>query len=141
MGSAYLDKDFVNLWVSDPKKRSEWNSGQQMRNDGVDIYHDSVTNTYYVGKTEAGEWLQYTIDAKSEKNYTFSIRYAGKNNTGIRLEDASGKLLAKVSLPSTGGDENWKTVSVKNVSLKKGTNKIRLHFESDGSNLNYFEIE
>jgi hypothetical protein len=35
MGSAYLDKDFINLWVSDPAKRSEWNSGQQMRNDGV----------------------------------------------------------------------------------------------------------
>jgi len=141
MGSAYLDKDFINLWVSDPKKRSEWNSGQQMRNDGVDIYHDGITNTYYVGKTEAGEWLQYTIDARSEKKYTFSIRYAGKNDAGIRLEDASGKLLAKVSLPSTGGDENWKTVSVKNVSLKQGTNKIRLHFESGGSNLNYFEID
>ncbi|MDQ0064311.1 cellulase family glycosylhydrolase [Chryseobacterium lathyri] len=143
MGSAYLDKDFVNLWVSDPKKRSEWNSGQQMRNDGVDIYlcHDSISNSYYVGKTEAEEWLQYTIDTKFEKNYSFSIRYAGKNDGGIRLEDASGKLLAKVSLPSTGGDENWKTVSIKNVPLKKGTNKIRLHFESGGSNLNYFEIQ
>ncbi|KFE97872.1 cellulase family glycosylhydrolase [Chryseobacterium luteum] len=143
MGSAYLDKDFINLWVSDPKKRSEWNSGQQMRNDGVDIYlcYDHITNTYYVGKTEAGEWLQYTLNAKADKNYTFSIRYAGKNDAGIRLEDASGKLLAKVSLPSTGGDENWKTVSVKNVPLRNGINTIRLHVESGGSNLNYFEIQ
>ncbi|MBL7881058.1 MAG: cellulase family glycosylhydrolase, partial [Chryseobacterium gambrini] len=29
MGSAYSDKDFINLWVSDPAKRSEWNSGNQ----------------------------------------------------------------------------------------------------------------
>ncbi|MCT2562185.1 cellulase family glycosylhydrolase [Chryseobacterium herbae] len=143
MGSAYLDHDFVNLWVSDPKKRSEWNSGQQMRNDGVDIYlcHDAITNQYYVGKTEAGEWLQYTVTVKSDKNYTLSIRYAGSNDTDIKLEDASGKQLATVSLPSTGGEENWKTVSVKNVPLKKGTNKIRLRFEGSGSNLNYFEIQ
>ncbi|SHF06881.1 cellulase family glycosylhydrolase [Chryseobacterium sp. OV279] len=143
MGSAYVDHDFVNLWVSDPKKRSEWNSGQQMRNDGVDIYrcHDGITNQYYVGKTEKGEWLQYTVTVKSEKNYTFNIRYSGSNDTNIKLEDASGKQLANVSLPSTGGERNWKTVSVKNVPLKKGTNKIRFRFEGNGSNLNYFEIQ
>ncbi|HCA09289.1 cellulase family glycosylhydrolase [Chryseobacterium sp.] len=143
IGSAYVDHDFVNLWVSDPKKRSEWNSGQQMRNDGVDIYrcHDDITNQYYIGKTEKGEWLQYTVTVKSEKNYTFNIRYSGSNDTNIKLEDASGKQLANVSLPSTGGERNWKTVTVKNVLLKKGTNKIRFRFEGNGSNLNYFEIQ
>ena len=50
IGSAYQDKDFINLWVSDPEKRSDWNSGNQLRNDGVDIYK-SKDNTYYVGKT------------------------------------------------------------------------------------------
>jgi len=143
MGSAYLDKDFINLWVSDPAKRSEWNSGQQMRNDGVDIYlcHDKVTNKYYVGKTETGEWLQYTIEAKEKQDYTFDIRYTAVNDSRIRIETASGKVLANVSLSSSGGNDSWKTVSVKKISLQKGENRIRVFFENDGVNLNYFDIK
>ncbi|OCA79848.1 glycosyl hydrolase family 5 [Chryseobacterium contaminans] len=143
MGSAYLDKDFINLWVSDPAKRSEWNSGQQFRNDGVDIYscHDTITNQYYVGKTETGEWLQYTINSKTGKNYTFDIRYSSISASKIRLEDSSGKLLANITLQATGKNENWATVSTKNIPLQKGENKIRIIFENDGVNLNYFEIK
>lgn len=143
MGSAYLDKDFINLWVSDPAKRSEWNSGQQMRNDGVDIYkcNDKITNQYYVGKTESGEWLQYTVQSKGYKNYTFDIRYASATDSKIRIETASGKVLATVPLASSGGNENWKTVSVKNISLQKGENSIRIFFENEGVNLNYFEVK
>jgi len=143
MGSAYVDKDFINLWVSDPAKRSEWNSGQQMRNDGVDIYKctDKITNQYYVGKTESGEWLQYTVQSKASKNYILDIRYAAAKDSNIRIETSSGKVLANVSLPSSGGNENWKTISVKNVPLQKGENKIRIFFESDGANLNYFELK
>lgn len=143
MGSAYLDKDFINLWVSDPAKRSEWNSGQQMRNDGVDIYkcNDKVTNQYYVGKTENGEWLQYTVQSKGDQSYSIDIRYSAANDSKIRIETASGKVLATVSLASTGGNENWKTVSAKNITLQKGENKIRIVFENDGVNLNYFELK
>lgn len=139
MGSAYSDKDFINLWVSDPAKRSEWNSGNQLRNDGVDIYR-TKDNEYYVGKTESGEWLQYTINSKADKTYTFDIKYASENDAKIRIEDASGKLLTTVSLALTGGNEIWKTASAKGIHLKKGENKIRIYFENDGVNLNYFEV-
>ena len=139
MGSAYSDKDFINLWVSDPAKRSEWNSGNQLRNDGVDIYR-TKDNEYYVGKTESEEWLQYTMSSKADKAYTFEIKYASENDAKIRIEDASGKLLTTVSLASTGGNEIWKTASAKGIHLKKGENKIRIYFENDGVNLNYFEV-
>ncbi len=139
MGSAYSDKDFINLWVSDPAKRSEWNSGNQLRNDGVDIYR-TKDNEYYVGKTESGEWLQYTMSSKADKAYTFEIKYASENDAKIRIEDASGKLLTTVSLASTGGNEIWKTASAKGIHLKKGENKIRIYFENDGVNMNYFEV-
>ncbi|MDN4013882.1 cellulase family glycosylhydrolase [Chryseobacterium gambrini] len=139
IGSAYSDKDFINLWVSDPAKRSEWNSGNQLRNDGVDIYR-TKDNEYYVGKTETGEWLQYTIISKADKTYTFDIKYASEKDAKIRLEDASGKQLASVSLASTGENEIWKTTSAKGIHLKKGENKVRIYFENDGVNLNYFEV-
>ena len=140
MGIAYEDKDFINLWVSDSSKRSEWNSGNQMRNDGVDIYK-SEDNEYYVGKTETGEWLQYTINSKSDKAYTFDIKYSSENDAKIRIEDASGKQIATVAIKSTGGNENWQTVSTKGISLKKGENKVRIYFENNGVNLKYFEVK
>lgn len=140
IGIAYEDKDFINLWVSDSSKRSEWNSGNQMRNDGVDIYK-SEDNEYYVGKTETGEWLQYTINSKSDKAYTFDIKYSSENDAKIRIEDASGKQIATVAIKSTGGNENWQTVSTKGISLKKGENKVRIYFENNGVNLKYFEVK
>lgn len=140
MGSAYSDKDFINLWVSDPAKRSEWNSGNKLRNDGVDIYQ-SKNNQYYVGKTEMGEWLQYTINSKTEKNYSITINYSSKTDSKIRVEDETGKAHTTISLTSTGDNENWKTDSSKLIKLKKGENKIRLFFENDGINLNYFELK
>lgn len=140
IGVAYSDKDFINLWVSDPEKRSEWNSGNQLRNDGVDIYK-SGDNQYYVGKTQTGEWLQYTVNSKDEKTYNLEISYSSKTDSKIRLEDASGKLLATVSLQSTQGEENWKKISTKGFRLQKGENKIRIIFENDGVNFNYFELK
>ncbi|KUJ56706.1 cellulase family glycosylhydrolase [Chryseobacterium aquaticum] len=140
MGIAYEDKDFINLWVSDPSKRSEWNSGNQMRNDGVDIYK-SEDNEYYVGKSETGEWLQYTITSKSDKAYTFDIKYFSENDAKIRIEDASGKQITTVAMKSTGGNENWQTVSAKGINLRKGENKIRIYFENNGVNLKYFEVK
>ncbi len=140
MGIAYEDKDFINLWVSDSSKRSEWNSGNQMRNDGVDIYK-SEDNEYYVGKTETGEWLQYTINSKSDKTYTFDIKYFSKNDAKIRVEDALGKQITTVAMKSTGGNENWQTVSAKGINLRKGENKVRIYFENNGVNLKYFEVK
>ncbi len=140
IGSAYQDHDYINLWVSDPAKRSEWNSGNQLRNDGVDIYK-TKDNVYYIGKTESGEWLQYTIHSKTDKAYMMKVNYAGSNDGKIRIEDASGKQLATVPLTSTNGNENWKTVSAKGIILKKGENKIRIYFENNGINLNYFELK
>ncbi|MCY0976573.1 cellulase family glycosylhydrolase [Chryseobacterium wangxinyae] len=140
IGAAYEDKDFINLWVSDASKRSEWNSGNQLRNDGVDIYQ-SKDNQYYVGKTESGEWLQYTISSNAGKAYNFDVQYSSENEAKIRIEDASGKLLKNISLNSTGGKENWKTVSTKGINLQKGENKIRIYFENNGVNLNYFELK
>lgn len=52
MGAAYLDKDYMDLWVSDPAKKSEWNYGNQLRNDGVDIYK-TKDNTITLGKPKS----------------------------------------------------------------------------------------
>lgn len=140
INEAYSDKDYINLWVSDPEKRAEWNSGNQLRNDGVDIYKEK--NQYYVGQTEPGEWLQFTINSKTDKNYTFSFKYATPNkDTKIKLVTSTGESLGTVNLSKTGSYTQWQTTPGKNIRLKKGENKIRIIFEDGNVNLEYFEVK
>ncbi|WP_291127352.1 cellulase family glycosylhydrolase [Flavobacterium sp. UBA7682] len=142
---AYFDKDVANYWVSNGGKRSEWNSGNQMRNDGVDIQKcdDVVTNGYAVSYIEDGEWLQYTFDLNTDKTLEVSIRFsAEKAGAKLHLADDNGTKLSKViSLPASGGNSKWKTFSVDTIKLKKGINKIRVHFENGDFNFNYLEFK
>ena len=141
-GSAYSDNDFQNLWVSNGT-HTEWNSGNKMRNDGVDIYacNDKITNKYYVGKTEKGEWLQYTVNNNLAKKYKLNIRYNNESTQASELviKTENGDDLGSIKLVPTG--KAWKTVSVNNINLVKGENKLRLYFEAGNANLNYFELQ
>jgi len=142
-GSAYSDNDFQDLWVS-TGSHTEWNSGKNMRNDGVDIYacNDKINNKYYVGKTEKGEWLQYTLNSNQAKKYKLSIRYNNESTEASELviKTENGDDLGKVKLAPTGKGI-WKTVSVDKINLSKGENKLRLYFEAGNANLNYFEVQ
>ncbi|MGC4039458.1 MAG: cellulase family glycosylhydrolase [Flavobacterium sp.] len=143
INQAYYDKDYQNLWVSSGK-HSEWNSGNQMRNDGVDIEKcsDKITNGYNVSFIEDGEWLQYTIDSASAKSYAVTIRFSNKKAAGkVYLTDENGNRLSQpISLPASGGNGKWATIPLGKISMKKGSNKIRINFEKGGFNLNYLEF-
>lgn len=142
MGKAYLDNDYQNLWVSSGK-HTEWNSGNKMRNDGVDIFacDDKISNGYFVGKTEKGEWLQYTLNVNQSKKYKIEIRYNNDSNENaqIKLKSESGETLSAIALPPTG--KYWKTVSADGINLSKGENKLRLYFENGNTNINFFELK
>lgn len=141
-GIAYKDNDFVN-YRTVTGNFDAWNKGYAMRNDGVDIQEckDKSSVGFSVGFIESGEWLQYTVTAK-ETNFNVDIRYVNAEETGkMTIEEESGKILATIELPKTGGNDIWKTVNVKNISLKKGSNKLKVKFEKGGFNLNYFEFK
>ena len=139
---AYYDNDVVN-YKTVTGKFEAWNKGYEMRNDGVDIEkcsdHEGVG--FSVGFIEAGEWLQYTINSKAV-NFNMDIRYSSASDTGkLALEDQFGNVLAMIELPTTGGKDIWKTITIKNIVLKKGSNSFRMKFENGGFNLNYFEFQ
>ncbi len=142
IGKAYQDNDFQNLWVSSGT-HTEWNSGNKMRNDGVDIYActDKLSNGYFVGKTEKGEWLQYTVNINQNKRYKFEIRYNNDSGESSRIsfQTESGDILSTISLPPTG--KEWKTISTDGISLSKGRKKLRLVFETNNANINFFELK
>ncbi|MNT45055.1 Carbohydrate binding module (family 6) [compost metagenome] len=140
-GYAYLDKDVANY---EGTKFTKWNKGGAMRNDGVDIHScsDKSTNGFHVAYIEDGEWLQYTFDLNAEKTFDVDIRYSSDMGGGkLFLQDENGKISDTIVIPSSGGIENWQTVTLKNVVLKQGTNKIKVHFEKGNFNLNFLEFK
>ncbi|WP_281227845.1 cellulase family glycosylhydrolase [Flavobacterium aquiphilum] len=140
-GYAYSDKDVANY---DGTKFSPWNKGGKMRNDGVDIQTctDKITNGFQVSFIEEGEWLQFTVDVKAQGNFNVEVRYSSEKTGGkLHLEQDGKKISETAELPVTGGQSVWKTIVLKNVALKQGMNKIRVHFDGGNFNLNYLEFK
>ncbi len=141
-GIAYHDKDSAEYWVS-TNVRTPWNSGSEYRNDGVDIEQcsDDISNGYNVGWIETGEWMQYSIYVAHDAVYDVHVRYASKDKEGqLRLilndQFATGNSL----LPQTGGMQNWKTSTIKEVKLARGWNRLRILATGGGFNLNYLKF-
>jgi aryl-phospho-beta-D-glucosidase BglC (GH1 family) len=134
-GVAYYDMDTANYRVSG--KAGVGNRGGVYRNDGVDIYKDSSRyESYYVGSIEDDEWLQFTLNVTHAGTYKMIFTAAAENAGGRLSIKINQKQIAQpIAVPVTGGKTNWKPLTVSNVLLQKGINKLRLYFDKGGFNL------
>ena len=134
-GSAYFDQDTANYRISTGKE-SAGNRGRIYRNDGVDIYEDSLhKGDYYVGHIEDGEWLQYTLDIIRTGKYNIVFALAAVNDQGIfSVKDKSKVLAKKIKVYSTGGNQNWEKLTIKNVQLNQGIHQLRVYADKGGFN-------
>jgi endoglucanase len=138
---AYFDKDVVNY---NGTQFTPWNKGGAMRNDGVDIEkcNDKISNGFNVCFIDDTEWLQYTFELNFKNIFDVDIRYSSQVSGGkLYLEDETGRISETITLPSSVGANTWNTVTLKNVSLKKGTHKIKVYFEKGNFKLNYLEFK
>jgi endoglucanase len=135
-GVAYFDTDTADYHVS-TGKRSQGNRGRVFRNDGVDIRRDSSTaDGYYVSDMEKGEWLQYTVNVQSKKNYTAKLWIAADSTGGkIALVTGKGRAPVTIYVPVTGGNNNWQAVEIKNIPLQKGRQTVRIVAEAGNFSL------
>ena len=135
-GYAYSDSDFVNYRVS-TGKNVRWNSGNKMRNDGVDIQDcaDTKSNGYEVFDIKDNEWLLFTVNVEQSGIYNIDIRYSGNETNGkLHLDINEETRSATVKLPPI---KNYGSVILSNVTLNKGVHKIKVVFEKGGFQLNY----
>jgi endoglucanase len=139
-GIACFDLDTADYSTSG--NRSVGNRGHVYRNDGVDIYKDSSKyNTYYVGDIEDGEWLQYTIHVLKSGTYNFNISIASINDGGKLSISCNGNLLAQdVLVPVTDKMHSWQMVTVKNIHLLSGINRIKVFAVKGGFNFESIRI-
>lgn len=126
------------------------NSGGLYRSsEGVDIQSTSdAGGGYNVGWISADEWLEYSITVPASGTYNINLRLArsgtGSSAISVRFGPDSQTLVNKtgtISVPSTGGWQNWTTVTATNVSLDAGTQIMRVYMDGSGFNLNWIEIE
>jgi len=94
-----------------------------------------------VGWIDAGDWMAYNVTIPSAGTYRVIYRVASPNsNETLRLEkDAGATQLGSVTIPNTGGWQNWTNVA-HNVTLPAGTYSIGIATASGGFNLNYLTV-
>jgi endoglucanase len=143
VGEAYFDED-VATYHSSTESYTAWNSGWTYRNDGVDIEEceDEVnSNGYNVGWISDDEWMQYEVNIADTAVYDVNVRVAAQNSGGsfyLMLDNAD--ICASVSVPVTGGWQNWQNMTINSVVLDSGKHKLRFFTDKEGFNLNSMEF-
>jgi len=93
-----------------------------------------------VTNTEAGEWLEYSVDIKQTGTYIISVSYAGTRAGAIRFERTGQNLVDSIALKPTGAMDRYESVRVGDVRLEAGRQVLRLHIEQGGMQLDHFTV-
>ncbi|MDP4209289.1 MAG: carbohydrate-binding protein [Bacteroidota bacterium] len=124
---AYHDFDATNV------------SGKYRTTEGVDI--DAVTDGgYCVSNIVKAEWLKYSVNIQNEGVYSIDVRVAAADTgKSFRIRLDNQYITGKISVPNTGGLQNWQTVSVpvSVPSLTAGAKTLTIEMGASGFAIDY----
>jgi hypothetical protein len=102
-------------------------------NESVDIGTDGGTG-FSLGWTEAGEWLDYSIDVDKTASLNMDVSVASKGAGGTfeLLLDGS-KVGNTVTIPDTGDWVSFKSVSAGAATMTAGKHTLRINFLTNGT--------
>ena len=111
------------------------NTGAVYRKDDVDIQASSDTGGgFNLGWTRGGEWLVYSVNVTASGTYTIDVRVASAGVGGTFHVEVNGvDKTGPLSVPDTGGWQNWITISKTGVALAAGPQTVRLVMDASGS--------
>ena len=128
---SYSDKDFVN-------------EGGAYREDGVDIVQvDSAdaSKGYAIGYTQAGEWLEYSVNVVTASKFVFRASVAdGLEGGGIRLFIDGKAVTDTIAVPQT---DDWNTYTLmdgETSEIEKGEHILRLQFTGAYVNIDWIQF-
>ena len=120
------------------------NPGGVYRSDDVGIEPTSDTGGGYdVSWLNNGEWLEYTVNPPDVSAvYSISMRVASSSGGGQLRVRLNGAVLGTVNIPSTGGNQNWQTVTLPVVSVAGGigSQALRLEVITNGFSINWIGL-
>ena len=107
------------------------NAGGQYRNEGVDI-GAAADGANYIGWTEAGEWLEYTVNVTGGL-YDIAVAMASPEDDRTLRILLGEQTLGTVDCPnSSTGFEDFQTATLSGITLPEGEQVLRLEMV-DGS--------
>ena len=124
---------------------SAGNSGGEYRATDVDI-EACDEGGFNVGWVYPGEWLRYTVNPSQSGTYTLEFRVASEGAGGTFHIEVNGvDRTGPISIPDTGGWQNWTTVTRSGVNLSAGSQAWRLVVDAVGDggdvgNFNYLRV-
>lgn len=136
-GVSYSDKDIAN-------------QGNVYREDGVDVVglecSDSAATKdckgYAIGFTQAGEWMEYSVNVPADAKYIVKANVATASETSsFMLLVDNNAVTDTVAVPKT--DSTWdvyKEIDVGSVELKQGEHVIRLLITGDYLNIDWLQF-
>ena len=131
----FYDLDGPGLsWNDD----TEENRGGRYRQDGVDIgetMDGGEVGDFYVGWTQPGEWIQYTVQiAESQKvEVEFRVAHKGLHGCSFHLTLDGNPITGSIQIPGTGDWHNWETIRHGPIDLPAGRHLLRLHIDQPGT--------
>ena len=136
-GVSYSDKDIAN-------------QGNAYREDGVDVVGLECTDSaatkdckgFAVGYTQAGEWMEYSVNVPADAKYFVKANVATASETSsFMLLVDNDAVTDTVVVPKT--DSTWdvyKEIDVGTVELKQGEHVIRLLITGDYLNIDWIQF-
>ncbi|MGL1958044.1 MAG: carbohydrate-binding protein [Colwellia sp.] len=163
-GVSYHDVDVKNSGSGGLNKANDYLS-RFRENESVDISYTKYDrntdnsafnlveveeNQLYVGWTEPGEWLKYTIEVEQAGEYNIGLMYTSNRGGSIRLAFDNNKT-KDLAIPTTFDADDpvswrqwhhWNFLpQLANVNLAKGANVMTVYIEKEGDfNLDYFDF-
>lgn len=117
--------------------RSGGNSGGAYRGGDLDI-GVLPGSGWFVGWTDAGEWLEFQEVQLAAGNYRFTVRAATPiDGTRVRLE-IDGASIGTVQVPSTGSWDAYTLVHLGSRRVAAGRHTLRLVMDTGGTNVDWF---
>ena len=108
--------------------------------DGVDV--GIFNGSKYVGDTQNGEWLKYSVNVLHGGDYDFRFLYSAVSSGSLVSIDIDGvNLFNNLSLPQTLGTTDFKTITKSKVILTSGVHELMINVQSGGFNLDKISIE
>jgi len=115
------------------------NTGGAYRATDVDI-EPASDGGFDVGWIAAGEWLNYSVTVGTAGAYVAQLRVASPGGAAMHVGfNTASNVWMPISIPATGGWQNWTTVNVP-VMLGAGAQQITLLFDTAGLNIESINV-